>query len=126
MPLLSYQSYSNNSIRDTLFFHRLNVRTMNVNIQTVHFDADDKLVDYVTRKLGKLNTFHDSILKVDVFLKLDNVVHTIKDKVVEIRIHVPKYNFFAKDSSKSFEESFDNAMESIVSQIKRKKEKLAA
>ena len=99
---------------------------MNVNIQTVHFDADDKLVDYVTRKLGKLNTFHDSILKVDVFLKLDNVVHTIKDKVVEIRIHVPKCDFFAKDSSKSFVESFDNAMESIVSQIKRKKEKLAA
>jgi putative sigma-54 modulation protein len=58
---------------------------MNVNIQTVHFDADDKLVDYVSRKLEKLNTFHDRILKVDVYLKLDNVVHTIKDKVVETR-----------------------------------------
>ncbi len=114
------------SIRDILFSHRLNVRTMNVNIQTVHFDADDKLVDYVTRKLSKLNTFHDSILKVDVFLKLDNVVHTIKDKIVEIRIHVPRYDFFTKASSKSFEESFDNAMESVVSQIKRKKDKLAA
>ena len=99
---------------------------MNVNIQTVHFDADDKLVGYVTKKLGKLNTFHDRILKVDVFLKLDNVVHTIKDKVVEIRIHVPRCNFFTKASSKSFEESFDNAMESVVSQIKRKKDKLAA
>jgi putative sigma-54 modulation protein len=99
---------------------------MNVNIQTVHFDADDKLVDYVNQKIEKLNTFHDTILKVDVFLKLDNVVHTIKDKVVEIRVHVPKYDFFVKASSKSFEESFDNAMESIVSQIKRKKEKLAA
>ena len=99
---------------------------MNVNIQTVHFDADDKLVDYVSRKIEKLNTFHDSILKVDLFLKLDNVVHMIKDKIVEIRIHVPRHDFFAKASSKSFEESFDNAMESIVSQIKRKKEKLAA
>ena len=99
---------------------------MNVNIQTVHFDADDKLVEYVSRKLGKLNTFHDRISKVEVFLKLDNVVHTIKDKVAEISIHVPRHNFFAKASSKSFEESFDNAMESIVSQIKRKKEKLAA
>ena len=99
---------------------------MNVNIQTVHFDADDKLVDYVSRKIEKLNTFYDSILKVDLFLKLDNVVHMIKDKIVEIRIHVPRHDFFAKASSKSFEESFDNAMESIVSQIKRKKEKLAA
>lgn len=99
---------------------------MNVNIQTVHFDADDKLVDYVSRKLEKLSTFHDKILKVVVFLKLDNVVHTIKDKVVEISIHVPRHDFFVKASSKSFEESFDNAMESIISQIKRKKEKLAA
>ena len=99
---------------------------MNVNIQTVHFNADDKLVDYVSCKLSKLRTFHDRILKVDVFLKLDNVVHTIKDKVAEIRIHVPRHEFFVKSSSKSFEESFDCAMESIVTQIKRKKQKLLA
>jgi putative sigma-54 modulation protein len=92
----------------------------------VHFDADLQLVDYVSRKLEKLSTFHDSILKVDVFLKLDNVVHTIKDKVAEIRVHVPRHDFFVKASSKSFEESFDTALESIVTQIKRKKEKLAA
>jgi len=99
---------------------------MNVNIQSVHFDADEKLVDYVTRKLEKLNTFHDQILKVDLFFKLDNVVHVIKDKVVEIKVHVPRHDFFVKTSSKSFEESFDNAMDSIISQIKRKKDKLAA
>ena len=99
---------------------------MNVNIQTVHFDADVSLTDYVSNKLKKLNTFHDRILKVDVFLKLDNVVHTIKDKVAEIRVHVPRYNFFVKASSKSFEESFDCALESLVTQIKRKKQKQAA
>lgn len=97
---------------------------MNVNIQTVHFDADIKLVEYVTNKLEKLSTFHDRIIKVDVFLKLDNVVHQIKDKVAEIRVHVPKHDFFVKASSKSFEESFDSALESLVNQIKRKKEKL--
>lgn len=99
---------------------------MNVNIQTVHFDADAKLVEYVSQKLKKLDTFHDRIVKVDVFLKLDNVVHNIKDKVAEIRVHVPRHDFFAKCSTKSFEESFDSALDSIISQIKRKKEKLAA
>jgi len=99
---------------------------MNVNIQTVHFDADDKLVELVNRKVEKFNTFHDKIVKVDVFLKLDNLVHTIKDKVVEIKVHVPKHEFFVKTSSKSFEESFESAYESIINQIKRKKEKLAA
>jgi len=99
---------------------------MNVNIQTVHFDADEKLVDLVSRKVEKLNTFHDRITKVDVFLKLDNIVHNIKDKIVEIKVHVPRHEFFVKTSSKSFEESFDAAFESIINQIKRKKEKLAA
>ena len=99
---------------------------MNVNIQTVHFDADGKLKNHVYSKLKKLNTFHDRIIKVDVFLKLDNVVHNIKDKIAEIKVHVPRKRFFVKASSKSFEESFDCALESLVTQIKRKKEKKAA
>src|SRR3954452_10439123 len=99
---------------------------MNVRIQTVHFDADGKLVDYVTKKMTKLNTFHDRIINVDVFLKLDNVVHNIKDKIAEIRVRVPRSEFFVKSTSKSFEASFDEAIESMVNQIKRKKEKMAA
>lgn len=99
---------------------------MNVNIQTVRFDADARLIEYVQRKLQKLDTFHDRIIKVSVYLKLDNVVHTIKDKIAEIRIHVPRHEFFVKSTSKSFEGSFDDAFESIINQIKRKKEKQAA
>lgn len=99
---------------------------MNVNIQTVRFDADSRLIEYVNRKLEKLNTFHDRIIRVSVFLKLDNVVHNIKDKIAEIRIHVPKHEFFVKSTSKSFQESFDEAFDSIINQIKRKKQKQAA
>lgn len=96
---------------------------MNVNIQTVRFNADSKLIEYVSKKLQKINTFHDRIIKIDVFLKLDNVVHTIKDKIAEIRVQVPRHQFFVKASSKSFEESFEAALESLVNQIKRQKQK---
>ena len=99
---------------------------MNVNIQTVHFDADSKLKSYIEKKLSKLFQIHDSIIKVDVYLKLDNVVHTIKDKVAEIKVHIPKYDFFVKHSSKSFEESFDEALDAVIMQIKRKKDRIAA
>lgn len=99
---------------------------MNVRIQTVHFEADGKLTDFVTKKLEKINTFHDRIVKVDVFLKLDNVAHAKKDKIAEIRVQVPRQEFFVKVSSKSFEESFESALEAMINQIKRKKEKLAA
>jgi putative sigma-54 modulation protein len=100
--------------------------TMNVNIQTVHFNADTKLIEYINRKLEKLDNFSDRIIRVNVFLKLDNVVHAIKDKIAEIRVHIPRHNFFVKSTSKSFEESFDDALETMVSQIKKNKERKAA
>ena len=58
---------------------------MNVNIQSVHFDADSKLIGYVKRKLEKLENFSDRIIRVNVFLKLDNVVHAIKDNCSILR-----------------------------------------
>jgi putative sigma-54 modulation protein len=76
--------------------------------------------------MEKLSTFHNRIIRANVFLKLDNVAHTIKDKIAEIRIHVPRYDFFVKADSKSFEESFDQAFESLLVQLKKKKEKQAA
>jgi len=99
---------------------------MNVNIQTVHFDADQKLIQYVNQKIEKLPQFHDRIINVDVFLKLDNVVHNIKDKIAEIRVRVPRSEFFVKSTSKSFEASFDEAFEAVINQIKKKKQKQAA
>jgi putative sigma-54 modulation protein len=100
--------------------------TMNVNIQTVHFDADEKLLEYIQRKIGKLGNFNDRIIRVHVFLKLDNVVHAIKDKIAEIRVLAPRRQFFVKSTSKSFEESFDDALDSMVTQIKKNKEKQVA
>jgi putative sigma-54 modulation protein len=99
---------------------------MNVNIETVHFTADAKLIDHVNRKVQKLTTFNDRIIRAEVFLKLDNVAHNIKDKIAEIRIVAPRHSFFVKSSSKSFQESFDSALDSVVNQIKKKKEKQAA
>ncbi len=98
---------------------------MNVRIQSVHFDADQKLIDFVKEKVSKLQTFHDKIVDVDVFLKLDNVAHNIKDKIAEIRVAVPKHNYFVKHQSKTFEESFATALESMTEQLKRQKERLA-
>jgi putative sigma-54 modulation protein len=99
----------------------INWISMIVHVQARHFDADSKLVAYVTKKVDKLQQFHDRIIKVDVFLILDNVVHNIKDKIAEIRVHVPRGDFFVKATSKSFEASFDEALESVINQIKRKK-----
>jgi len=99
---------------------------MNIQIQTVHFDADSKLINHVNKKLEKLNTFHDRIVGVEVYLKLDNVVHQVKDKIAEIKVQIPKHTFFVKHESKVFEESFDGAFDALVNQIKKRKERVLA
>jgi putative sigma-54 modulation protein len=99
---------------------------MNVQIQSVHFEADSKLLEHINQKVEKLRTFHDNIIGVEIYLKLDNIVHNIKDKVAEIKVYVPKHSFFVKHQTKTFEESFDHAFDSMVTRIKRQKEKMIA
>ena len=96
---------------------------MNVQIQTVHFDADSKLLEHVNAKIEKLKTFHDKIIGADVYLKLDNMSQQVRDKVAEIKVYVPGHSYFVKHQSKSFEESFNLAFDSLVSQVKRQKQK---
>ena len=99
---------------------------MNVQIQTVHFDADSRLLEHVNAKIEKLKTFHDKIIGTEVYLKLDNMSQQVRDKVAEIKVHVPRHSYFVKHASKSFEESFDLAFESLVTQVKRNKQKTMA
>ena len=98
---------------------------MNISIQTVHFDADQKLLEFVQKKLDKLATFHDRITKVEVYLKLESMAHAIKEKVVEIKIHIPKQDCFVKATAKTFQTAFDEAFKSITLQLIKKKERLA-
>jgi putative sigma-54 modulation protein len=89
----------------------------------VHFDADSKLLEHVNAKIEKLKTFHDKIIGAEIYLKLDNRSQQVRDKVAEIKIHVPRHSYFVKHQSKTFEESFDLAFDSLVSQVKRQKQK---
>ena len=43
---------------------------MNVVIHPVHFDASAQLVDFINKKLTKLETFFDKIVEAEVFLKM--------------------------------------------------------
>lgn len=104
--------------------HRKKILTMNVQIRTHRFDADRKLLDHVQERVVKLQTYHENIVDVEVYLKVDNVVHQIKDKIAEIRVHVPKHTFFVKHESKLFEESFDLALKAMIDQMKSHKEKI--
>jgi putative sigma-54 modulation protein len=97
---------------------------MNVNVHSIHFDADSKLVGFIKEKLGKLTQFHDSILNGEVFLRLNKDTDQRENKVVEIRLAVPGRDLFAKRHSKSFEDATDQAVEALRRQAERKKTRL--
>lgn len=96
---------------------------MRVQTRAVHFKADQKLLDYIERKLAKLEVFFSKIIGADVFLQLENTGQ-IKDKVTEIRLKVPGNILIVKSTSKSFEEAFDQAIEVMKRNLKRYKQKL--
>jgi len=95
---------------------------MDIKIQAVHFSADEKLKSFISEKLAKLVKFYDRIINVDVFLKLENSGQ-VKDKIVELKAHIPGSTIVVSSVGKSFEASFDEANDIIIRQLKRKKEK---
>ena len=52
---------------------------MKIQIQTVHFNADQKLIEFIDKKVKKLETFHDKILNLDVILSLENLSTQVKE-----------------------------------------------
>jgi len=95
---------------------------MTTNIQSLHFDADKKLIDFVHEKMNKLKTFHDDLINGEVIMRLDKSSNS-ENKVAEIKILVKGQELFSKKQSASFEESIDLACEALKTQIKKHKEK---
>jgi putative sigma-54 modulation protein len=95
---------------------------MTTNIQSVHFDADKKLIDFAHDKMNKLKTFHDGLINGEVIMRLDKSSNS-ENKVAEIKILAKGQELFSKKQSASFEESIDLACEALKSQIKKHKEK---
>lgn len=98
---------------------------MKVQIQSIHFSADQKLEDFIQTKLNKLETFYDRIVDAEVFLKLDKD-DAKENKEVEIILNVPGSKMFSKQKAISFEAATDEVVEALRRQLKKYKEKQLA
>lgn len=96
----------------------------NVQIHSVKFSADQKLLDLINKKMEKLNQYFDKIQNADVYLKLDSKGQSINDKTVEVRVNIPGNQLFASTSDKMFESAADESIDNIRRQLKRYKDKL--
>jgi putative sigma-54 modulation protein len=96
---------------------------MKVEIQSLHFNADASLVEFINKKMNKLETFYDKVIASDVILSLEQLNTQVRDKVVTIKTQIPGNVLIAKEKSKKFEEAVDLATESIRKQIEKIKTK---
>ena len=96
---------------------------MKVHTQSVNFNADKKLIDFIERRMNKLEQYYDRVLKSDVLLKVENT-RGKENKIFEARVSVPGDNFIVKKICKTFEEGADIAASSLERQLKKRKEKL--
>ena len=96
---------------------------MNVKIQSIKFNADMKLIDFINQKVNKLERFFDNIIDADVFLRADKP-QEVTNKSVEIRLNVPGADLFARKQCSTFEEAVDECIAALKIQIKKHKEKV--
>jgi putative sigma-54 modulation protein len=99
---------------------------MKIQVHSIHFDADQKLLDFIQKKVDKLETFYDRIQGGEVFLRLEKGDSSkVKNKVVEVKLNVPGSSVFVKEEDASFEAATDQAMEALKIQLKKHKDKVA-
>ncbi|AKA35838.1 MAG: ribosomal subunit interface protein [Muricauda sp.] len=98
---------------------------MKVNAQSVNFVADQKLLGFIQNRMDKLDLFYDKVISSDVYLKVENT-SAKENKIVEIKVHVPRDRFIVKKQCKSFEEAVDSACSSLERKLVKRKEKMRA
>ena len=90
---------------------------MEVRIQSIHFDASERLEAFIQKKAEKLEK------KVEVSLKVVKP-ETAMNKEAGVRVLALNTEFYAEKVCDTFEESIDVCMEALSKQLLKAKEKL--
>ena len=93
---------------------------MNVQIQSVKFDAGKQLIEFIEAKMAKLERFADPT-SAEVVLKLDKDPEK-GNKIAVITLRIAGGDLRAEHQARTFEEAVDEAIDNIKRQIEKRKE----
>ncbi|MDP3312290.1 ribosome hibernation-promoting factor, HPF/YfiA family [Lutibacter sp.] len=96
---------------------------MKVHVQSVNFNIDKNLVEFIEKKVTSLEKFYDKIIDVEVFLKVQQTSEK-ENKTTDIKVNVAGSEIVAKKQSKTFEEGVLLAVDSLKRQLTKKKDKI--
>ncbi|HEX05054.1 MAG TPA: ribosome-associated translation inhibitor RaiA [Bacteroidetes bacterium] len=92
---------------------------MQVIIQGDGINVRDELKEHIEKEIARLDKYYDRLIQADVVLE----GHT-HQKEARVRLELPRESLFASETSDKFEISIESAVDKLVEQLKRYKEKL--
>lgn len=95
---------------------------MNVQIQSVKFDASTKLIEFIEKKLAKLDRVAADATGIDVVLKLEKDDER-GNKIAVITLRMPGGDIRVEEQARTFEEAIDSSMDVLKRQIEKRKER---
>ncbi len=94
---------------------------MNVKINSIHFDATEKLEQFINKKVEKLTKHNEEIASVEVNLKVVKP-ETAMNKEAAIKLDVPQRDdLFASKVADTFEEAVDMCVDALKRQLEKTK-----
>jgi len=75
---------------------------MDIKINALKFDADKKLIDFIEKKLGKLDKFYEDIVRTEVNLSL---LPEHENKNVMVRVLIPGTEVVVERNAGTFEDA---------------------
>lgn len=96
---------------------------MDIKIQSIHFDATAQLQAFIEKKVNKLEKYCDEITSAEVVLRVVKP-ETSLNKEASIKLLVPRADdIYSQKIADTFEEAIDNAIDALVKQLQKNKEK---
>ncbi|MBQ0025562.1 MAG: HPF/RaiA family ribosome-associated protein [Bacteroidales bacterium] len=73
---------------------------MEIKVQSIKFDADQKLLEFIDKKIGKINKFYEEIIRTEVNLSL---LADPKNKNAKVRVFIPGNEIVVERNADTFE-----------------------
>ena len=95
---------------------------MEIKIQSIHFDATEKLQEFIEKKVAKLEKTFEDIKTAEVQLKGVKPA-TSNNKETSLTVGVPGQTLFVEKTCDTFEEGVDLCVDAMKVQLTKFKEK---
>jgi putative sigma-54 modulation protein len=95
---------------------------MEIRVQSIKFNADQKLLDFVEKKFSRLEKFYDAVTSVDVALSL---LPDHENKSVKVQVSIPGSTIVVEKNAKTFEDAVVDCADILKEKLVKEKEKRA-